>query len=66
MHSECTKDCVFHIWPYDGSFEVNHVAEFVILVNIYRLSIVLLRKLALLMKLNRPNNINVACSERLI
>jgi len=25
----------FHIWPDDGSFEPKHVAEFVILVNIY-------------------------------
>ena len=34
------QDC-FHIWPDDGSFELKHVAEFLILITIYIYSCVI-------------------------
>ena len=34
--SDCTvPGLCFHIWPDDGSFELKHVAEFLISVTIY-------------------------------
>jgi len=35
VHTLNVPGLCFRIWPDDGFFEPNHVAEFVILINIY-------------------------------